>query len=140
MNAISSNSTVQRLLHSRNFLGLVVLVAIGAVFGWEFWQASQAKKETWEGKIVETYRTRRWWRGFMKPMETQSYRYYNHYWRITLTGGAVVSVKVPWSSWDDAKPGDPVRKRFGQRYPELATPQADAQRQARDEALGQLLR
>ena len=133
MNETSSDSIMQRLLHSKNFWGLIALIAICATFGWDFWQASEAKKEVWEGKIVEAYRTRRWWRGFMGPLESKPYRFYSYYWRIELSTGATITVKLPWSDWGEGKAGDFVRKRYGQRYPHVAATKADSQRRGRDE-------
>jgi hypothetical protein len=119
---------------------LIAGVAILGALAWFWIDGELAKKKTWEGTVTEVHRVRRWWRGPQKPLEASSYRYYTHYWKVETAAGQTIDAEVPSTLWREAAVGDAVRKRFGQRWPELATAKAEKQREEKDRALDALLR
>ncbi len=128
------------MLGRRSIGALVVVAVVGAVLIWEFGiKAGQAKSTAWKGVITETYKTRRWWRGFRKLNE-QAYRYYAYYWMIETNDGLSLSVRVPWHLWKQGKNGNPVQKIKGERWPRLATPQAERARDVKQQLLNTILK
>ena len=112
--------------------GIAVLVILGVV-GWIYLQDRLARQKSWEGTLTGTDRTYQWWHG----LPTHSPPWYHHtlYWLVRTTDGSNLRVKVPETPWREAKLGDPVRKRVGERWPELAAAAADRKRQVLDRAV-----
>ena len=106
---------------------LIAVVVAGAAF---FVNDQNLRKQAYEGKIIETYRTRNWLRGIKKPMDGKpKHRHYNHYWKIEDGSGQVRDVEVPHYTWSKGKTGTPVKKVTGERYPQVDT---EAENQKRD--------
>jgi len=101
----------------------LVILAIAGTIGWVAGQDWRARRQQWDGTVLESYRTRCWLRGPMKPMQPE-YRYYNHYWKIRTKEGKTIDVAILQTVWGEAKPGDAVHKKLGERWPQLDSPHA----------------
>jgi hypothetical protein len=130
---------VDAVLGRRSIGALIAVAVVGTVLVWEFGiKAHRAKSEAWEGVITDTYRTRRWWRGFRR-WDKPAYRYYNYYWVVETDNGLSLPVEVPWHLWKQGESGNPVRKIRGERWPRLATPQAERDREVKQQVLDTIL-
>jgi len=126
---------MSELLQSRVARVAVPVIVIAIAVGWFFVKNELAKREVYEGTILQTYKQRDWLRGFRKHTRS-THRYYDYYWQIRCPDGAVRNVEVTYGQWSSGKAGDPVKKAAGQRWPYIDTPEAARAREVRDEAVG----
>ena len=123
---------------SRRNAGTRIVVTIGAIgvfLRWEFGiKAPLAKRQAWEGTLVETQQSRRWWKGLKHSFDSE-HEYYNYYWVVKCTDGKTRTAEVPWGFSTIVKPGDPILKVKGKRWPELNTLQAIRDREIKQEVL-----
>jgi len=114
--------------------GVILALVIGtAVF---FVNDSYQRKQAYQGVVEEAYKTRNWLSG-MKKRHRPAYRYYKHYWRVRDEAGNLRTVRVHHGLWPKGKPGTPVKKVAGERYPKIDTPEAEEHRQIKDQIIGE---
>ncbi len=119
---------------------LLVVVSITAAI--IIWNAViipvQQRKQEYTGTITELSRQWRWWQGRNDYRSTTHHRY-NHYWHIEGDDGEEYRIKLGYHRWKEGKPGLPVKKESGERWPVIDTPEYREQQQKREETKRYLL-
>jgi hypothetical protein len=114
---------------------IAVLMALSLVSVWVTRARHKSThRQAYEGTIIDVVEKRGWLGGFLDP-ETTSRGRYKYYWEVRCADGTTLVVEVPPGLYDEAKPGDRVRKAAKQSYPHLDTPEANAEREARDQTI-----
>lgn len=110
---------MQSLFTGKAGRSAIAAVAIFAAIAWIGAEDMIARRDTWNGTIVEVDKRRKWWKGHIKPLDRKTYLYYNHYWEIREADGKVRMVKVPHTAWQKGEPGKKVVKIKGERWPKI---------------------
>jgi len=122
------------LLQNRAVRILVPVAVIAIAVGWFVAKGAWAKRQAYEGTIVQTYKQRDWLRGFRKPTRS-AHHYYDYFWQVRCGDGTIRNAEVTYGQWSSGKAGDPVKKVAGQRWPQIDTPEAERAREVRDQVL-----
>lgn len=97
---------------------VIVIICISAIVS--EYQANVARKEKWEGRIVDTIQERKWmsWRRRLLFSALDPGANYNYYWKVECTDGKTRKVEVTPDLYEQGIPGVKVVKRLGIRYPD----------------------
>ena len=114
---------------------LIVIVLLGIMGA----RSQYYRNQEWHGVLVEKDRSYDWWRAISQFSDNSTRRRHNYtyYWVIEKPDGSELQVTVPRGA-HDVPLGSPIRKRKGERYPIVDTPEAEQRRQERDEAVQML--